>query len=566
MKLSAADEDCRYLAAFGTRANGVGSRFGDLLKKLGVTLGSEVDLSDLVGAGWILPVLRVPLPKAAFEAWHDYPLTSMTGRENCPAVDRWALTLYAATTSTRYSVGGDFWLHPLDDDEWEVGWEARRHAIDPADPSLLPPSFQHARCNQEITPWLDYFAYWQALQVIEVVDAITCRFTAAQAEPPTEESLRLHVARAHAQARRVADKWSKRRDSFNRLSVVRTVFGAGANLEQLPDYTAALGKAAAHFGFDQQQLRGDLRDTLLVLWEDWSFGSQPRLQRYPEAAELLRQEVQYTVEAIRLLGGKVDFFDPYWFDGRQRNEWANLISALPLEREQARETFAEEAPLYLRDAADRLPAELSVGEHDLRQLLSKHWDNNRSLRRLVLAFHRLQCELRPQRLTAEEKTVRNAERIEQLLILALHAERVLSSMYRERTGQTVYPKVVQLYKDTLHHVLTKLKLARNDIAKTAIENADGLRKKRDQLHELDTQGLQFVKPGEIGSGSDAADVLAASFVNLAIFRNYAAHHDALDAEMIYPAESESTDHLGATALRSVLIAIVACLYVSGGTK
>ena len=566
MQLSSADADCRYLAAPGTRTSGVASRFGGFLKRLGADPEPRCTLRQLVEAGWVRPVLRVPLPRAVFDTWPDYPLLGGAASNDCPEGDRWALALYLDTVSSSSSADGadgeDWWLHPLDADGW-LGQAARDHAVDPGNPSLLPPVFRHARDHQEVAPWLDYFAYWQAFQVIEVLEAITARFAFPTDELPTEVQLRWSVTGAHRVAGQVRARWKTRVKGFGHLSTVRTVFGAAASHSDPPDLGDTLRRAGARFGFDVAALRHDLRDTLLVLWRDWGRGSVPLLRLYPAAAELLRQEVEYAVEAIRLLGGSVDFYDPFWFDGRQQHEWADLIEALPLEREQARAAFADVAPEYLKKLKSVLPTGVPADTDALADLLACHWAANPPLRRLVLAFHRLHRELGPQRLAAEEGSVHAAERIEQLLLTALHGERVLSLVQRRRKGGSRYPDATKLFNETLQHVLIHLCLTKRGVCEKALKEAKRLKKERDQLHDIDATGLRLVAPPDVASGDAAADAIVAAFVNLSLFRNYAAHHDALDAELIYPSADDAEQHPGKVALTSVLLAVVLCLHADG---
>lgn len=554
MQLSSGDLNCRYLAAPGTQADGA-SPFGARLGQLGLRLPADCPLERMVAGGWLLPALRVPLPRRALEAWEDYPNLSMYGSERCPADERWALELYARSMSGPFPPGqGEWWTHPLDDFSCPLTAAVRAHSLDLAEPVDLPPSFQHARGGRVVRPWLDFFAYWQAFHVSDLLDAITCvvRLT----EAPRALRGEAWAATLDSRVGRVTRKWEARRSAFEWLSKVRTAIGASV-LAGRP-WDEAVRLVAAREQLTVQRMMGDVRDVLLVLWQEWADDRGRALAKPMALRELLRQEIEYAVEALRCVGGApVDFLDPHWHDARHHREWASLIDALPREAELARRDFAQHAHLYLGSIAGALPSALP-DVAGLDALVRGHWSSNRPLRRLAVALSRLQRELPGERLMDAEHVIRSTERIEQFLLVVLHGERVLSHVHRKRTGRVDYPEVRALAKDTLNHVLGHRGL-HGGVGAAAQARAKQLMKDRAQLHELDARaGLQLVGAAEVGTGSELADHLVAAFVNLVIIRNYAAHHDALDAELIFPGD-DPDKHPGQVALTSVLLAVVATL-------
>lgn len=555
MQISSGDQQCRYLPTVGTQTASF-SPFGDVLKRFGITLSQDCSLEDMVSAGWVRPSLREVLPRAAFDAWRDYPSLSMNGWDDCHEGDRWALSLYSdALAGPTPRRSGDWWTHFLDDPADPLAQAARGNSIDSAAPDALPAAFLHAHSGREIRPWLDYFAYWQVFPIAEILDALTCTVRLSErAVAAARDNLPVAQRFARARVHSIVRKWEGRRATFEWLSRVRTVLGATVAADRSwNDVDAALRSVVDSLGLTVERMLQDLRDTLLVMWREGQHRSVPTDRGREWLRGLLRQEIQYVVTVIeRLTGEAVDFLDTRWYDARQAHEWTCLVEALPLEEELARRDFPHGATMYLRKYAGSMPNAAVPDEDGLRGMLTRHWLKNRPLRRFVLAFDRLHRELAGEQLMHSEGLVHAAERIEQFLLTVLHAERFLSLIYRERKQVTEYPEVRKLANDALNHVLNHFGVNKHGVGQAALARTQELMAERAMLHDLgQAAGLRLVVPTEVKSGSDAADHLVASFVNLVIARNYAAHHDALDTDLIYPDEGEPDQHPGHRDVRLI---------------
>lgn len=561
MKLNGSDKRCRYLHAPGTQDDR--SAFGALLKKCGIELPRSLTLERIVELGWVTPVLRVILPETALRSWLDYPLLSMHGVEECPDEDQWALSLYARAMSSPPSRDrSNWWVYFLDDPDDQLTQAARANAIDPSKPGELPPSFRHSRHNQEIRPWMDYFAYWQVFELADYLFSMTCTLPITEdladvVDRSQETWLKLAEDRVEALER----KWLERRAAFEWLSRMRTVLGSVTRDHTWDDIDTALRAVAENLCLTPEQMRSDIRDTLLVMWQDWTGWFSPLTRQHGQLLELLRQEIEYAVFYLeRITGQPTDFLDESWYDAHQRNDWACLIDALPREEELARRDFPRTALMYLHRYETAIPQIGALNAENLRQLLSDNWQRSRPLRRFVLAVHRLHTELRGEDLMDSESVIRGAERIEQFNLIMMHAERTLSLEFRERTGATKYPEIRKLAKDTLNHLLCRWSLTKGSVSRTAQQRTQDLLEQHAMLHDLDPQeGLHLVSPSDIASGSDTADHAAAMLVNFVIARNYAAHHDAVDSELVYPTEGDAEKHPGGIAITSALGAVIAAL-------
>ncbi len=87
-----------------------------------------------------------------------------------------------------------------------------------------------------------------------------------------------------------------------------------------------------------------------------------------------------------------------------------------------------------------------------------------------------------------------------------------------------------------------------------VSELEGVLKTKDQLHDLKANPRDpFIALSDITSGDEATKQILVSFGNLVILRNYVAHHDVLDREMIYDPK------IATAALQAILISTVLVL-------
>jgi hypothetical protein len=455
-----------------------------------------------------------------------------------------------------------WWIHEFDDDNAPISKIIQTHALDTTDSrAQMPEPFRHARYNQEVRPWIDYFAYWQAFQIADLLSQLSVEYVLTDKVPSDQQKVEEWRAERIDRVRQwLHQRWEPRYRVFDWLSRMRTVLGSFETDRSWDDIDIALRAVADNFSLSLDQMRSDIRDVLLVMWREWTGRFSPLTRRQQRLLELLRQEIDYSVLYLeRLTRQPTDFFDEFWYDARQAHVWARLIDALPREEELARRDFPSTALIYLRRYQSAIPQIGTLDEDSLGRLISDSWQRNRPLRRLVLACHRLHRELRGQDLMDSETIIRQAERIEQFNLTMMHAERVLSFEYHERCRSTKYPEIRKLAKDTLNHLLCRWSLT-GEVSCITQKRTQELLEKHAMLHDLNPEkGLPLVSACDVASGSDTADHVAAMFINFVIARNYAAHHDVIDADLIYPSDEDPLKHPGGIAITSAVGAVIAAL-------
>lgn len=550
IRVSTGDTDCRYLAAPQSADL---SQFGRELKKVEVKLPENLSLRTVAARGWLPPRLRVAIPVAALQSWPKFPSHPITAEEHCPPSDLWGLEVWTNATCTfpdRDTPPDKLWMHWLDDPDDATTVLARRHALDPTrDPE--PAAFTHVRDGREVRPWIDFFAHWQVYHAAELVrSAVVTLHGLTDQFRSWDTYLREHAQAFDQNAQQLAARWEKWGAFFDIVGCYRTIMGRCCRRESFArDVRAGARAFAAQRGIDAAEVKQGIRDVLLRLWQRWADAP-------PVAGPDLMLGLQYDIQcAVRLWsdlsGAPVDPFDPFWFSkNRGRGESAELIDALPHEEWIARRDFTRQAVVYQRD----FPGPFLLSEAQFADLLAQHWDACPPLRRFCLAWVRLHDQLQP--LDADrlaDQTIAANERIEQFNLIGLHTERLLRHVHTE-IGRPE-PDVKPIVRAALQRAVRRAaKSHLNAAGKRFSELLD-----ETKLHQQRSADDLTIPSSAVGTGSTAADQLVAAHLNALILRNYAAHHDYLDDDLIYPSHDEAKPHAGATLLSSCLLVVAAAL-------
>lgn len=549
--------NCRYLAAPQSASRG--SQFSNHLDALGIRLPSNLSLRTMVQRGWLRPRVRVSIPVPALLSWENFPRHPIHGDEACPDEERWGLEAWCAATSSfsdRDRVTDKLWMHWLDDPDDETAGIARAHALDPIG-APEPSPFFHPQRGENVLPWIDFFADWQAYNVAELVrraefcvEGVTDQFGS------NGTCVEAHTTTFDQHARKLAEQWEGRGAFLDHIACYRTILANCATRDTfIRDAQLGARSWASQRGVTPEKIRSGIRDVLLCQWQRWS--SSP-----PVRGEKLMHRLQQDLHlATRLLwdltGEPVDPFDPFWYsDRRGHAQWAQLIEALPFEEWLARRDFPELAVRYQWNS----PNPFVMGKPELSDLVARHWPTCPPLRRFCLAWVRLHKEMRGgDRDLPADATIAANERIEQFNLVALHTERLMRNGYdvfHPRQPEDPQPEARDVVLDAIERALRR---AADGYQSVAAKRADKLFR-RTSLRTMPDATDLLVAPSDVNCGSSAADHVVAAHLNALIARNYAAHHEYLDDDLVYPGQDEAKPHVGATLLSSCLVVTVAALH------
>lgn len=555
LRVSSGDSICRYLAVPASNIHK--SQFVGHLENLGIKLPSTFPLGVVIARGWIRPRYRIPIPSEALLAWTNFPCNPREGADRCPEEHSWGLGVWGAATSLRPDRTRPvekLWQHWLDDPDSELGQIARANAIDPGDVWATPAAIRHPRHQQDVRPWVDFFADWQAYHLAELLEH--ARFTAVIGTGQGDHfaaQCRHHADRCERSARSLFSLWEQRRVVHDWISSYRTILANCAHRDSFQDDVRSGARSwAQQHGLDADRIRLGVRETLLTLWSRWQdrlpLGSGQLLTR-------LQQDIQYATCLLEdLTDEPVDPFDEFWYStDRQRREWAQLIDVLPHEEWLARRNFPRSSIHYQRG----FPKPYSCSEEQIAALLARHWPTCGPLRRFCLAWMRLHGELvgRDRNLPAVA-TIKSNERIEQFNLIALHTERVLRYVAdRQHRGRSKQPRSNSVIAAA---IVRSVKFVASSV-EIDEEWAEDEVRRRTALHKMPAASDAICTPESVGIGDASADIVVAAHLNALIARNYAAHHDYLDDALIYPSRDGTKPHAGATLLSSCLLVVIAAL-------
>ena len=550
IRISTGDINCRYIAAPESRDQ---SPFGRHLHTVGIKLPKNLSLRTIAARGWLRPRLRVAIPIAALKSWTTFPSHPVTGEEACPPEDLWGLEVWTNATCSmpeRETPVERLWMHWLDDPEDATTANANKHSLDPVGPEPTP--FVHPYLGSKVHPWIDFFADWQAYHAAELVrSAVFTVHGLTDQVGSLDTHLRERAREFDQDAQELAQRWEKRGAFFDIVGCYRTILARCCQRDSFSkDVRAGARAFAAQRGLDAAEVKLGIRDVLLRLWQRWTDAAQVTDTRLMLR---LQQDIQYAVRLWSDLSGEpIDPFDQFWFSkSLSRGESAMLIDALPHEEWLARRGFARLAVRYQRD----FPQQYLMGEDQFADLLARHWEPCPPLRRFCLAWVRLHDQLRSEdRDRHADQILAANERIEQFNLIGLHAERLLRHVHA--LLHSPEPDIKPIVRAAVERCVR--------FTAKAHQNAAGRRLsellKVTKLHQRRSAEELTITSAEVKTGSAAADQLVAGHLNALILRNYAAHHDYLDDELIYPNGDETKPHAGATLMSSCLLVVVAALH------
>jgi hypothetical protein len=170
VRVSTTEHDFPYLAA---RGDNTGS-FLRWLDELRVPYSHTVRIGDMIRWGWLQPSFRILLPDTYFLSWKDFPADA-AGSHDVSEDNVWAHHLWWAAggaSSFLYQqlpFRGNWFVHPFDrpDNEYSARITEARQA------TSLPPveGKKHPNSNTYY-PWIDYFPYWKAYELIDLLPSV----------------------------------------------------------------------------------------------------------------------------------------------------------------------------------------------------------------------------------------------------------------------------------------------------------------------------------------------------------------------------------------------------------
>jgi len=526
------DQDCRYLAVLPS----VHGMFESRLGALGVHLPSGLSLVDLVRYGLVKPAMIVRLPDELFTTWEDFPVLS----GECDESAAWALRLWRSYVTPergwgddRDSLPDDWYCHPFDRNHHPFGQEVRRHAVDPSecdwDQKVELPS------GERISPWAVFFPYWHAYLIAELLQALPLFQPILNV--PDAKAFIWRAFNDYDQLKSVSDTWvgtvqghwRQAASAFDWLSRFRSLRPVASAL-RIPywEWGQAAARILSDLGMSADSVKTSFRDELLLAWQRWQWFLKDSL---PAAChEGLREEIDLAFEFMETaLNEDLDPEDAFWNppDPNPRR-WARLPTALPREDWNSLRKFCQLSPLYLADFKRVMPQNGAPEPSQLRRAARSGWARSVAFRRFCLAFSRLDEHYTGFPLSPVGPDLRAHTPIDYLLLCSLFIEKWLGEV-AEATGTKA-----STFKGRAELVCGVVVGGLSVPVDVTIARYRALResgRRTDFRSPTMNRSDPFVSLRELAPG-DVAGYVASCFLNCEIMRNYAAHRDQLDWELI----------------------------------
>lgn len=509
--------------------------FIEWLKKLG--LGDFIErypLPRLVEWGWVVPQYRVVFPERLFEYWNEQP-PSFEPQKPPPDLEPYD-TLWSHSWYIDNETEPLWFLDPMLHPDNPAGQILRQNPyLGTASP--LPTPIQDAR-GFPIIPYADYFYRWQGYALVDTIrsaDNIAPVFSTPDA---VEYAMRIaEWIKARPLTASMPKRWPELATLMTGISHFDKFLDALSLKYHGRDFdsrrmTSCKGaeSLANYFGLTSDTLAKAIKDQLLVLAEDW-LDSNKRLDRRAiwtmHAWPHLQADIQLAIHWLTLLTGKT--FEDYVAEWKKPfMGWghSNLDEALPYGFIQQQKKFSHLVPYYLKSYNETKNICKTYDEATVAAFASRLHRTNYPFGGFIAAFFELHEHLSHRPPDWSGLDLRELQPLDHFALLAIHAEgclrreldslEELDSIPNDEQGLTAYIKrlagVRNISQATMDIFNANLRLA-------------GL--KKDRANPIGR--IQEIRTNQ----SSTDEQLAKAFLGCLLARNYFAHHDFLDHELLH---------------------------------
>lgn len=528
-----------------TAHEGRSGSFVRWLEELGLAeFLKDYSLAQLVEWGWVEPQYRVCFPKRFFECWDSYPCATWNPPEDLnPYVLLWDYWWDIDTDDQEL-----WFLDPAFNPNEEIGILLGKNVYK-HDSATIPEEISHNRV-QKITPYVDYFYRWQGYALIDVLrhaDNIMPIYTTPDIVERAQGIIRI--------AERIkADRidWPKGiLSSPNRWGGLSKVMTWLDHFKAFQDalqsqykeenkthelYLKGAKELANHLGVTADMLANGIKNHMLVLADEWMFTNSRCGKNCiwtMRALPYFRAEIQRAMSWLIVISGKTFHdYDTEWrlpFMGNWG--WIPLDEALPYESIRHQKKFISLAPHYLKPYNEGASKTKRYDEDRLGPLVRRLAHSNYPFGSFLSSFHEMHDHLSYRPFDKHGPDFRSLRPLDHFASLAIHAEGCLR---RELDSLKLLEDIpgsqqgLARYINTLAHV-RKIPSRVVGCFSSNHKMAD-LRKERDDpIGRIEALTTKL---------PDKEHQLAQAFLSCLLARNYFAHHDFLDNELLYTKKSE----------------------------
>ena len=530
------------------------------LEKLGLgEFLKKHPLRQLVEWGWIVPQYRIIFPKQFFDNYKHYPYIygeTPTELKNYDVLWDHFWKLDDESTPLWY-------LDPISHPDEETN-QLLRNNIYKAGKNDLPESFEHAR-GRTITPYADYFYRWQGYALVDVIrwaDNIETILSTPDVIKKAEGILRIAQFITSERLNNpesiltTPNRWGGLASPMTWLDHFRSFRSVCMSDHRKNDdekhntYRKGAKLLAQYFEITPESLADFIKNKLLVLAQEWIRLNEKFEKRSvwtKRAWHYLKIDIQLAISWLMILTNEP--FEKYVADWRplfmgSRN-WATLNEALPYEFIKHQEEFILLVPEYLESFNKICNDQTKFDKKSLPEIVYRLNKINYPFTGFMAAFYELHEHLRYKNFDKYGLDFREVRPLDYYALLAIHAEGclrrkldllgLLDGIKEEKQTLFKYIQILAKNKQISEKVIGYFN-GNNDLTKLYTNRIDPI----GQIQSLKTNLSQF------------EHMLTQAFLFCVLARNYFAHHDFLNNELI---RSEKSGFL----IKGILITILVLL-------
>jgi hypothetical protein len=517
-------------------------------------------ITDLIEWGWLIPQYRVTFPSEFFEAWVNYPYipcSSFTG------FDEYS-TLWGYTWTVDKSDIPLWFLDPVfrkDDGIGKLLHSCRYSTDRPGSTAAIT----HSN-GRTIYPDSDYFFRWQGYALIDVIRAADCFNQIYSTPDVVDRALRLvegvkliseHSSKGPEEVLALKNRWGGLAEPMTWLAHFRSFHDAFFRTNDDLDpktsdnqYRKGAHALAGHLNITHQILVDVIEEKLLPLAHSWMESNKKAdsisilTQR---AWPSLREDIEHAVRWLIIISGKpfiyyVDKWEAPCFGNIGR---ATLDEVLPYRFLENDRKFAKTVPHYLRQFNALKNNKWSLTEEKITLLCRNIRKINHPFSGFLASFYELHENLSYKRFDQGGIDFRELRPLDHFAMLAIHAEGclrreldsrgMLDSMQGNEQTLSIYIEKLANVQN-IPKVITNFYISNKAMTNLRTDRSDPIGKIESISSNLAPRDRQ----------------LAQAFLCCLLARNYFAHHDFLDKELL-------KNSLAEFLLRGILLTVLTLL-------
>jgi hypothetical protein len=522
------------------------SRFDKWLEKLGLTdFLKSYPIEQLIDWGWLKPQYRVIFPPTFFEEWDNYPY-------------------YPEESQGEANVYHSLWEYTWETDKPNTALWFLDPAFRPGEPmhSVLqasakietdasePKSITHKN-GRLIYPYTDYFFHWQGYALVDVIRSADCLQAVYWTPNATEKHLNLGKTIAHLSKAGLAGptsplaasgRWGALAEPMTWLSLFRS-FNEALNHhydistdERRTLHRQGAIELAKYLNVTENDLETFLKDGLLVLADDWMRNNKLRTSSSlwtQHAWPHLRSDIQLALIWLIAISGKsfshyIDKWKKPYFGNLG---WAPLEEVLPYAFLEHDKKLAQMGPIYLKSFNSTKGIKKKFDESRITEICRAARKSNRPFGGFLSSFAELHNHLSQTSFEDYGIDFRELRPLDHYAMLAIHAEGCL----RRELDIRGKLETIETGSQTLSVYLDKLSSEKGISSKVI-----GTFKTNRALSDLKKDRNDPI--GRIQSFKSKLPApehqLVQAYLCCLLARNYFAHHDFLDNELLRTSKSQ----------------------------